>query len=293
MTTARKWELFRGIPLIGPALALTAILILFPFVFAIVLSVVHWTASGTLGSFAGIGNYRHMFTDPVFWESVRITLEIFIVGLIVETALGIGVGYLLSLDVPGRRVLQALILIPSITASVAVGLVWLLMYDPTLGILNYILNAVGLGSVNWLGSPSIVVWSLILVDAWQWTPFMALIIAAGIRSLPVEPFEAAAVDGASGWRMGWHVGLPLLWPVITVAMLIRSVDLIRFFDTVYIMTQGGPVNSSTTLNVYAYRQAFMDLNVSYGSTIQIALIVIVLLVAGGVMLLRRTATSYA
>jgi multiple sugar transport system permease protein len=276
---------------LSPAVGLTAILIIFPVAFAVVLSVAHWQASGSLGQFVALANYGRMLQDPVFWKALRITAQIFLVGLAVETVLGIGVGYVLSRDVPGRRIMQSLVLIPAITASVAIGLVWLLIYDPTLGIADYLLGAVGLHRVNWLGDPNVVVWSLILVDVWQWTPFVAMIVAAGIRSLPSEPFEAAAVDGASALKMGWHVGLPLLSPVVSVAILLRSVDLIRFFDTVYIMTQGGPVDSSTTLNVYGYRKGFVDLDMSYGASLQVAILLLVIAVAVVMTWLRSRASS--
>jgi multiple sugar transport system permease protein len=163
----------------------------------------------------------------------------------------------------------------------------MLIYDPTLGAANQILTAVGLDPVVWLGDPDIALWSIALVDVWQWTPFMALIIAAGIRSLPAEPFEAASIDGASGWRKALHVGLPLLTPVISVAMLLRTVDLVRFFDTVYIMTQGGPVNSTNTLNVYGYRAAFIDQQTSYAAALQLSLLLLVVVMAGAFTFWRR------
>jgi multiple sugar transport system permease protein len=242
---------------------------------------------GTNAGFVGLDNFARMAQSPEFWNSVRVTLVLFVVCLVVETVLGIALGYLMSIDVPGRKIFQGLMLIPAITASVAVALVWMLIYDPTLGAANQILTAVGLDPVVWLGDPDIALWSIALVDIWQWTPFMALIIAAGIRSLPTEPFEAASIDGASGWRKALHVGLPLLTPVISVAMLLRTVDLVRFFDTVYIMTQGGPVNSTNTLNVYGYRAAFIDQQTSYAAALQLSLLLLVVVMAGAFTLWRR------
>jgi multiple sugar transport system permease protein len=231
-----------------------------------------------------------MLDDPLFWNSVRVTLFLFVVCLVVETLLGLALGYLLSIDVPGRRIFQGLMLIPAITASVAVALVWLLIYDPSLGAANQILDAVGIDPVVWLGDPNIAPWSIAIVDIWQWTPFMALIIAAGIRSLPSDPFEAASIDGASNWRKARHVGLPLLMPVISVAVLLRTVDLIRFFDTVYVMTQGGPLNSTNTLNVYGYRTAFIDQQASYAAVLQLTLLLLVVVIAGLFTWWRRRQT---
>jgi multiple sugar transport system permease protein len=271
----------RGVwPFALPAVLVTAVLVLVPIAYTIWLSVSDRQSDGTNSGFLGFANYAEMFGNPQFWNSLKVTLFLFVVCLLVETVLGLALGYVMSLDVPGRRIFQGMMLIPAITASVAVGLVWLLIMDPSLGAANQILAKVGIGPVVWLGDPDIAPWSIALVDIWQWTPFMALIISAGIRSLPEEPFEAAALDGASGWRTAWNIGLPLLRPVLTVAMLLRTVDLVRFFDTIYIMTQGGPVNSTNTLNVYGYHAGFVDNEPSYAATLQIALLVLVIVIAG-------------
>ena len=271
----------RGImPFVLPALLATGALVLVPIVYTLWLSISDRRPDGTNAGLLGFGNYREMLATPEFWNSLRVTIFLFVVCLVVETLLGLVLGYVMSLDVPGRRIFQGMMLIPAITASVAVGLLWLLIMDPTLGAANQILGAVGIDPVVWLGDPDIAPWSIALVDIWQWTPFMALIISAGIRALPEEPFEAAAIDGASGWRTAWHIGLPLLRPVLTVAILLRTVDLVRFFDTVYIMTQGGPVNATNTLNVYGYRAAFIDQAPSYAAALQITLLVLVIGIAG-------------
>jgi len=280
----------RGVLPFGvPAAVVTGVLVLLPIIYTIWLSVSDRQSDGTNAGFLGLDNYTAMFTDPAFYNSLKVTLFLFVVCLVVETVLGLALGYVMSLDVPGRRIFQGMMLIPAITASVAVGLLWLLIMDPTLGAANELLALIGIDPVVWLGDPEIAPWSIALVDIWQWTPFMALIISAGIRSLPEEPFEAAAIDGASGWRTAWNIGLPLLRPVLTVAMLLRTVDLVRFFDTIYIMTQGGPVDSTNTLNVYGYNEAFVDQEPSYAATLQIALLVLVVLIAAVFTLVRRRA----
>lgn len=280
-----------AVALLLPAMIATAALVVFPLVYAVALSLANWSPTGSFGTFAGISHYTHMFTaDPLFWKSLRFTLLLFVLCLVIQTVLGLGLGYLLSIDVPGRGFFQALILIPSIVASVAVGLLWLLIFDPTLGIANWLLGQVGIGGPQWLSKPQTVLWTFTLLDTWQWTPFMALIFAAGIRALPSSPLEAARVDGASWWQLAWRVGLPLLRPIIVVAVLLRSVDLIRFFDTIYVMTQGGPVDSSTTLNIYGYRAGFTNLDMSYAATLQITLLVLVVVIAGAITWLRRRAS---
>lgn len=283
----RRTRLRQALPLVAPGVIVMTALLVFPFAFGAQLSLRDWQPSGALGEFVGVEHYVEMAQDPVFWSSLRITLQIFVFGLVAQGLLGLGLGYILSLELRGSRALNAAILTPAMIAPVAVGLVWLLIYDPTLGIANQLLGLVGLGGVNWLGDPGVVVWSVLLVDTWQWTPLVAAIIAANIRNLPQEQFEAAAIDGASPWRMVWHIGLPLLRPAIAVALLIRSIDLIRYFDLVFVMTQGGPINSSTTLNVYAYEKGFVEFDLSYSSAIQMAIVVFVAVVAAGMTALRK------
>lgn len=270
----------RGVwPLVVPAVVVSAILVIAPVAYTIWLSVSAGTPGGANAGFVGLENFARTLQEPLFWNSLRVTLFLFVTCLIIETILGLALGYLLSIDVRGRRVFQGVMLIPAITAQVAVALVWLLLYDPSLGAINQFLGQIGIEPLAWLGDPQVAPWAIVMVDVWQWTPFMALIISAGIRSLPTDPFEAASIDGASGWKKVRHVGLPLLLPVLTVAMLLRSVDLIRFFDTVFVMTQGGPVHATDTLNVHAYRAAFIQQDVSYAATLQLTLMAFVILVA--------------
>lgn len=289
--TRRTAPVARGVlPLLAPAMVATVALVLLPVAYTVWLSVSDRQANGVNNGFVGLANFERMVQTPLFWESVRVTVFLFVVCLVVETVLGVALGYLLSLDVPGRSIFQGLMLVPAITASVAVALVWLLIYDPSLGAANQILERVGLDPVVWLGDPAIAPWSIALVDIWQWTPFMALIVSAGIRALPTEPFEAASIDGATAWKKARYVGLPLLMPVISVAVLLRTVDLVRFFDTVYVMTQGGPVNATNTLNVYGYRAAFIDQQPSYAAALQLSLLLLVVLIAGAFTLWRRRLT---
>ena len=266
--------------LASPALVVTGLLVIAPIFYTLWLSVSDKRVDGSNKGFVGLANYSQMLDSPVFWNSLRVTLFFFVVCLIIETILGLVLGYLLSIDVPGRAVFQGVMLIPAITASVAVSLVFMLLYDPTLGAINQILEAIGLNPVVWLGDPRIAPWAIVIVDVWQWTPFMALLISAGIRSLPTDPFEAADIDGASAWQKARHIALPLLMPVVTVAMLLRTVDLVRFFDSVFVMTQGGPLDATNTLNVYGYRMAFIENQMSYASALQITLFVLVIAIAG-------------
>ncbi|CEP69405.1 MetI-like domain [Moorella glycerini] len=282
-------EIWTPFFMVTPAALFTLIMILFPIGYAVFLSLTKWTPGGGVTEFVGLSNFTRMLRDEVFWLALQVTIKLFIICLFFETLIGTYLGILLSRDIPGQKIFQALILVPSIIASVAIGMMWIQIYDPTLGAANYLLKLVGLKPLAWLGDPKTVLPSLAIIDIWEWTPFMALIVTGGMRALPTEPFEAALIDGATKWQTLIHITLPLLRPVIVVAMLLRSVDLIRFFDTIYIMTKGGPNNASTTLNVYSYLQGFNYMDMSYGSAIMLFLLLLVMAFSLVFSALRRRA----
>lgn len=281
----------RGTALLLPAVVLTSAIVVGPFLFTILLAFNDDAGvRGPQGDF-GLANLQRMFADPLAWQALRVTLFLFVACLVIETVLGLSIALVLQQKVPGRRVLEALVLIPSITASVAVAMMWLLLMEPRIGRLNALLATFGVQGPSWLGDPNVAPWAIVLVDVWQWTPFMALILVAGLRGLPEEPLEAALVDGASGLQRFFRVVLPMLWPVILVAVLLRSIDLLRFFDTVYILTQGGPINATLTLNVYGYRQGFNFLRLGYAAMLQLTLLIIVVVFAVLLTRLQKRATD--
>ena len=222
--------------------------------------------------------------DPVFWSSCRATCFVLVVCLTLEITLGGVLAFLLSYQVPGRRLLVGLLLIPSMAAPAGVGLMWQLMLDPNLGSLSRIQRLLGVSPVPWLGDPSTALWAVALVDVWQWTPMVGLILAGGLRDIPKGLLEAALLDQASGRRMIRFDIVPLMRPTLTAAALLRSIDLCKFFDTVYVMTQGGPLHATTTLNVYGYQLAFLDSEPSYAAMVQLMLIILIALV--GAIFLR-------
>lgn len=266
--------------LLAPAMVLATLLVAGPFIYTIALALTQGAGPEGIGAGSiGLANFTTMFRDPLFWQSLRITLFLFVVCLAIETTLGLAIALLLRHQVPGRRWLQALVLVPSITASVAVAMMWLLLMQPDLGLVNNFLESIGLPGPVWLGDPSVAAWAIVVVDVWQWTPFMTLILVAGLRGLPEEPIEASLVDGASAWQRLRLVILPMLRPVLMVAVLLRSIDLLRFFDTIYVLTQGGPLNATLTLNVYGYRQGFRFFDLGYAAALQLGLLVLVAILA--------------
>jgi len=167
-------------------------------------------------------------------------------------------------------------LLPMVATPVAIAMAWLLMFEPTVGLFNPLLRSLGLPPQQWLGSASQALPSLILVDVWQWMPMMALILLAGLTTLPEEPFEAARVDGANGWQRFIYLTLPLLLPTMVTAVLLRSIDALKTFDIIYTMTRGGPGSATETINIYAYIQAFEYFRLGNASSLLIIFFAIVL-----------------
>ncbi|MCB1972715.1 MAG: sugar ABC transporter permease, partial [Geminicoccaceae bacterium] len=181
-------------------------------------------------------------------------------------------------------IVRSLFISPFMMPPVVAGMMWLVILDPSLGAANWILTSLGLPASAWLASPVWVVPTLAMIDTWQWTPYVALIVLGGLQSLPPSVYEAAEIDGASRRAVFWRITLPLLLPTLVTAMVLRSVDLLRFFDLIYITTQGGPSNHSMTLNIYGFRTGFEFFRLGYASALMVTLSVIVL---GAVIALNR------
>lgn len=259
--------------MIIPAVVLTLAMVIFPLGYAIYLSL-SGTAAGASG--IGFGNYERMAVDPQFWGALRITFGLFFAALILQLVLGTALALLLNRFGAVRGLVRTAILSPFMLPPVVVGMIAIVVLDPGLGAANWLLELVGIPPFLWLASPQ---WSLLVVafiDTWQWTPFVALIVLGGLQSLPQRVYEAAEIDGAIGLRRFWYITLPLLGPTLLTAAVLRSVDLLRFFDIIYITTQGGPGNATTTLNIMAYKLGFDFMDIGYASSVMITLGVLVL-----------------
>jgi multiple sugar transport system permease protein len=274
----------------APAVAVLLVLMAFPLVYTAYLSLHEWYASSVLGpQFVGLQNYVQLFArDERFWPAFLTTL-IFTVGSVVLTVvLGLGIAHLLIRVFPGRGLARTLVLLPMIATPVAMALVWMTMMSPTIGVLNWLLSCVGLPPSAWVSSPKSVIAALLLVETWMWTPMTTLICLAGLAALPGEPFESARVDGASARQVFWHVTLPLLRATLVVAALFRTIDALKVFDIVYVMTEGGPGFASETLNLYVFQTSFKYLNLGYASAL---IVVFFTLIAGASLLLIRVRRS--
>jgi len=269
--------------LLAPAAVLVMIFLVGPFYY------MTWTAFTDLsfanpdqhGSFIGFDNFRRLMReDDIFWSSFGRTLHFVVASVGLEFVLGFALALLIHRSVRSTRVVLTLLLIPMMLAPVAVGLLWKLLLQGDFGMVTHYLRSVGLlaRDAAIFSDPSLVMPAIVAIDVWQWTPFVTLVVLAGLMSLPREPFEAATMDGAGPWRQFVDVLLPLMRPIIALVLLLRGIDAFKEFDKVFILTGGGPGTVSELLSIYAYRVNFKNWDIGYGAAVafMVYLVVVIL-----------------
>jgi multiple sugar transport system permease protein len=267
--------------LIGPPFLIIFLLTVVPFTYCLVQSM--WKLNLAMpGSekFVGLGNYVYMMTqDPNFWTIMKNTVIQVFGTVSLQVVGGLALALLFAREVRGTRLARSLLMVPMMATPVVIGVIWRFMVNPDFGIINYLLSLFHIAGPDWLGKPRSAMATIIAADVWLSTPFVTIIIIAGITSLSKEPFEAAKVDGASPFQSFVYITLPLLSPVIWVAVMFRLIDAFKRFDSIYIMTAGGPGNSTETLNLYAYNNAFNYLDTGYASALAMFLFFIIALLS--------------
>ncbi len=261
-----------------PALAAIFAVMGFPLLYLGWMSLHRWSLVGVdPPHFVGIGNFAQLAGDTRFVDALGRTFWFTALGIASNLPLGLGIALLMHERFPGRGICRALLILPMVATPAAMGLVWVIMLDPTLGIVRYLLGTIGISNPPlWLSDPDIVVPTLVAVDAWMWTPMVALICIAGLAALPPEPFEAALVDGASALQRFRYLTLPMMLPTLMVAAMLRIMDLLKLIDIVYVMTGGGPGHLSETVNLYNYLVALSYDKIGYGSAIALVLFAVVI-----------------
>jgi multiple sugar transport system permease protein len=226
--------------------------------------------------FVGLQNYRNLLHDHNFHDSLVTTLVFTVAATGVEFVLGMALALLLKEEFSFQGVIRSSLIIPMVIAPVVVGIIWRLLYNADVGLFSFAVQGLTGKNISVLSSTVLALPALILVDVWEWTPFMFLILLAGIQSLPQEPFEAARVDGASPWNIFVHLTLPMLRPVIVVAILIRALDAFTVFDQVFVLTQGGPGTATEVATLMIYKTAFRFSQFGYGAAMAVAMLVLVM-----------------
>ncbi|MCF2939088.1 sugar ABC transporter permease [Paenibacillus alkaliterrae] len=260
-----------------PAVLFVLLMMVFPILYTVRISFYEWSMSATVPpKWVGLANYSALLSDIRFWSSVKNTFVFSIGALLAETVLGVAIAMLLYRDFRGKNFVKTLFLLPMVATPVAMGLVWLLIYEPSIGLANVLLKMFGLDPLLWIASPKQVIASLIVIDVWEWTPMISLIVMAGLSTLPAEPYEAADVDGATGWQKFFHLTLPMLRPTIIVAVMLRLIDVLKTFDIIYSTTQGGPNMKSETLNIYGYTLGFQYFKLGMASSLLVIFFALVM-----------------
>ena len=273
--------------IIAPAVFLMLAVGLFPLIYSLIVSFMRIDMMDTDTSFAGLYNYKNLFQDLRLWQSLLHTLIITAIALPLELLLGLAMACLFLEKMPGRQIFISLLVLPTIISPIVAGATWRLLFDNQYGPINQILAWFAGERVNalWTISPRLVYPAIIFCEIWQWTPFMFLILLAALSNVDKSQTEAAEIDGAPFWRVFRYIVLPSIWPVMSIAILIRGLDLFRIFDIIWALTMGGPGTMTETISIYTYTQGFKQFETSY--TAAMAFLVIVILTVVIVWAIRR------
>jgi len=259
---------------IGPSVILILVISIFPFIIALDYSFrnISYTETNAKGEWNGLDNYRRALFDPDFIHSLGVTFKFMLPAIAIEMVIGLLIAMLFAKpNLKGINKAIPILLIPNIIAPVVAGLVGRLSLNTEFGVIGITLRKWGLIEQAILGDVRLALPAVIAIDVWQWTPFVAVIVLAGLLSLPKEPYEAAALDGAKGWKIFRRVTLPLISPLLAVVLLLRAIEAFKIFDTVWVMTGGGPGTATETSNIFAYRMNFMHWRLGYGAAIVLLL----------------------
>ena len=266
--------------LAGPALLVMIVIFVYPLGYSFWMSFYRWDLSSPSSKFLGLANYIQTFTSPSFHQSLRNQIIFSVASIIIETVAGMAIAVLVNGKLRGLRLARTLLLIPPMIAPAVVGLNFRWLFNAQYGLIDALLRMFHLPEIPWLSDPNWALFSVTIADAWQNTPLLVLLFLAGLQSLPQEPLEAAAVDGATPWQRFWAIELPLLRPVIMIALMLRIIDTFRTFDVVWLMTQGGPGGATNLITVDAYLLAFQGVDFGHASAVSyIALIISLALLA--------------
>ena len=265
---------------ISPALALLLFLSIFPLLWALYLSFTDYSATRDVpAQWIWFENYIDLLTSSQVHQRA-ITTAVYVIGAVgLQTVLGFTIAYLISRRARGRGLMTTLFLTPMMLSPVVVGLFWKFMLDAQFGVVNSFLGTLGLGQVEWLTNQRLALFSLIVVDTWQWTPFIMLIALAGLTAVPKYLYEAAEIDRASEWFRFRRITLPLVWPLLLIAVLFRAIEAFRLFDLVYILTNGGPGVATETLSFHVYKTAFLGFDTGRASAYGILMVIVVIVLA--------------
>lgn len=260
----------------APAVITLFLIVIIPIGYNLYLAFTKWTIGLGEPRFIGFDNFIELFWDARVLNGLKIMVYFSGVSLSIELALGLLIALYFHRQFKGSEIVQAIYILPFAATPVAVALIWRIMLNPEIGVMNYLLQSIGLPGSLWVSSARTVIPALVMVDVWKWTPMITLIVLAGLKSLPNDPYEAARIDGANMLQIFWYITLPLIRPVLLAALMLRSLDNLKEFDIIYTITQGGPGIASETLYLYSYKVGFGFFKAGYGSALMVVVFLIVL-----------------
>jgi multiple sugar transport system permease protein len=256
---------------LAPGWLLLLTIVLVPLALGVWISLRNGSLLSSTSKFIGLENYTDLLTSPAFWDSIKVTVTISVLSLAIQLPLGFLLAVVINRELTGTKIFRSSLLLPLLLTPVAVGLMWRLMLNVDNGVVDGVLQQLGLPAVDWLGDRTMAVVSVVLVDSWQNVPFVMLLMLAGLQSLPVGPLEAARVDGASTLQTYRHVILPLLAPVGLVVVMIRIIESVKLFDIIYILTGGGPGTATQNVSLLDYRLGFTFLQTSKAAALGVVI----------------------
>jgi multiple sugar transport system permease protein len=273
----------------APAVVTMALLCAFPAAYTLYMSLHGWSGSQLKApQFVGSLNYLEALRDDERFQAAAWRTVLYTAGsLALQVPLGVALAVLFNREFIGKGFVRTLYLLPLVATPAAIALIWVLIYNPATGVLNYLLRLAHLPTGQWTYSAGSALWALVIVDTWQHTPLVMLIALAGLAALPTDPYESAQIDGATAWQRFWFITLPLLRPTVAVAALFRAIDALKAFDVIFAMTQGGPGESTETLNIYIYLAAFQYFRFGYSSSLLMLFFALILGVSLVIIKARR------
>ena len=263
--------------LLGPAVFYLIAFSVVPLVVSLTRSFQDYDTQTDTWTWIGLGNYRELVTSADFWEVVKNTAILTGAGVTIQIVLGTALALFFNQQLRGATIVRGILILPMLLTPIVVGLMWRALLNPEWGLLNWVFVQIGVGQVGWLSDPNVALWTLVIVDSWQWTPFVFVIVYARLQALPVEVFEAGQVDGANWFQRTIYVTLPLLVPAIVFAGVFRAIDAFRTFDLVYGLTNGGPVRATSTLSYEAFQNGFKFFRYGYASAIAYVMLIIAMI----------------
>lgn len=266
---------------IGPALIIYTIYVVYPIIATFYYSLFEWSGVQSDKSFIGFDNYKELIADSVFFKTIINNFLLVVASIFTQIPLGLIMALILFAPIRGIRLCKTVFFLPLLMSTVALGILWTFIYDPTIGTINHLLDVIGLSQWQhgWLGETDTAFLAVIAVICWQFAPFYMILLRAAMVGISEEIYDSAKMDGCNNWQKFWGITLPLIKPTLVTASVLSVIGSLKYFDLIYVMTEGGPFNSTELMATYMYKQAFSKFNMGYASTISFTMFAISFVVA--------------